>query len=168
MNYSEIKQSDVANGDGIRVSLFVSGCSNKCKGCFNPQTWDFKFGKLFDVDVENYIINLLRRPYIDGLTLLGGDPFEIPNQRVLFPFVRRIRKELPDKTIWAYTGYILESDLLQCDGKVFCECTLEFLQEIDILVDGPFIESLKDISLQFRGSSNQRILKLKEINLKLK
>ena len=101
MNYSEIKQSDVANGDGIRVSLFVSGCSNKCKGCFNPQTWDFKFGKRFDNDIENHIINLLHRPYIDGLTLLGGDPFEISNQRTLLPFVKRIRKELPDKTIWA-------------------------------------------------------------------
>lgn len=168
MNYSEIKQSDVANGDGIRVSLFVSGCSNKCKGCFNPQTWDFKFGKRFDNDIENHIINLLHRPYIDGLTLLGGDPFEISNQRTLLPFVKRIRKELPDKTIWAYTGYILEQDLLQCNGKAFCECTLELLREIDILVDGPFIESLKDISLQFRGSSNQRILNLKEINLNLK
>ena len=165
MNYSEIKSADVANGDGIRVSLFVSGCSNKCKGCFNPQTWDFNFGKLFDEKIEDEIISLLNRPYINGLTLLGGDPFELSNQPVLDKFLDKVKKALPEKTIWAYTGYVLEKDLLAENGRAHCECTRNFLSKIDVLVDGPFVEALKDISLRFRGSSNQRIINLKDSDL---
>ena len=160
MNYSAIKASDVANGDGVRVSLFVSGCSNKCKGCFNPETWDFAFGKPFDARAEDEVISLLSRTYINGLTLLGGDPFEIPNQRALLPRVLRAKKTYPEKTVWAYTGYVYDRDLL-AGGRVHCEATDALLDNIDVLVDGPFVEALKDISLRFRGSSNQRILDLR-------
>lgn len=161
MNYGEIKKCDIANGEGVRVSLFVSGCTHHCKGCFNSETWDFNFGKPFTADTEQEIIMALSHEYINGLSLLGGEPFEIQNQRVLLPFVQKVKKFFPDKTIWCYTGYTLDKDLIK-GGKAYCECTDDMLECIDILVDGEFVESLKDVSLVFRGSSNQRIIDIKK------
>lgn len=165
MYYGNIKKTDIADGDGVRVSLFVSGCRNCCKGCFQPETWDFKYGTEFTQETEKQIIELLKPSYISGLTVLGGEPFEEENQRVLAPFLRKVKETYPSKTIWCYTGYVLEKDLLPEDGRKHCEATGEMLKYIDILVDGPFIEEQKNISLKFRGSENQRILKLKEILL---
>ena len=159
MNYSAIKPNDIANGDGVRVSLFVSGCRNCCKGCFNPETWSFSAGEEFTEATEEEILKLLDRYYINGLTLLGGDPFEIENQRGLINLIRKARERYPDKTIWAYTGYLYDVDL-QEGGKRYCEVTKELLEAISVLVDGPFVEDLKDISLKFRGSSNQRLIDL--------
>ncbi len=161
MNFGEIKKYDIANGEGIRVSLFVSGCTHHCKGCFNSETWDFNFGKPFTEETEQEIINALSPNYINGLSLLGGEPFEKVNQRVLMPFLKNIKSLYPNKTIWCYTGYTLDCDLIK-GGKAYCECTKEILGLIDILVDGEFIEELKDISLSFRGSSNQRIINIKK------
>ncbi len=160
MNYSAIKPNDIANGDGVRVSLFVSGCRNCCKGCFNPETWSFTAGEVFTEATEEEILKQLDRYYINGLTLLGGDPFEIENQRGLISLIRKFKNRFPDKTIWAYTGYLYDVDL-QEGGKRFCEVTRELLDAISVLVDGPFVEDLKDISLKFRGSSNQRLIDLK-------
>ena len=165
MYYGNIKKTDIADGDGVRVSLFVSGCRNCCKGCFQPETWDFKYGTEFTQETENQILEFLRPSYISGLTVLGGEPFEEDNQRILAPFLRKVKETYPSKTIWCYTGYVLEKDLLPEDGRKHCEATGEMLKYIDILVDGPFIEEQKNISLKFRGSENQRILKLKEILL---
>lgn len=165
MYYGNIKKTDIADGDGVRVSLFVSGCRNCCKGCFQPETWDFKYGTEFTQETENQILEFLRPSYISGLTVLGGEPFEKENQRILAPFLRKVKETYPSKTIWCYTGYVLEKDLLPEDGRKHCEATGEMLKYIDILVDGPFIEEQKNISLKFRGSENQRILKLKEILL---
>ena len=165
MYYGNIKKTDIADGDGVRVSLFVSGCRNCCKGCFQPETWDFKYGTEFTQETENQILEFLRPSYISGLTVLGGEPFEEENQRILAPFLRKVKETYPSKTIWCYTGYVLEKDLLPEDGRKHCEATGEMLKYIDILVDGPFIEKQKNISLKFRGSENQRILKLKEILL---
>ena len=165
MYYGNIKKTDIADGDGVRVSLFVSGCRNCCKGCFQPETWDFKYGTEFTQETENQILEFLRPSYISGLTVLGGEPFEEENQRILAPFLRKVKETYPSKTIWCYTGYILEKDLLPEYGRKHCEATGEMLKYIDILVDGPFIEEQKNISLKFRGSENQRILKLKEILL---
>lgn len=165
MYYGNIKKTDIADGEGVRVSLFVSGCRNCCKGCFQPETWDFKYGTEFTQETENQILEFLRPSYISGLTVLGGEPFEEENQRILAPFLRKVKETYPSKTIWCYTGYVLEKDLLPEDGRKHCEATGEMLKYIDILVDGPFIEEQKNISLKFRGSENQRILKLKEILL---
>ena len=165
MYYGNIKKTDIADGDGVRVSLFVSGCRNCCRGCFQPETWDFKYGTEFTQETENQILEFLRPSYISGLTVLGGEPFEEENQRILAPFLRKVKETYPSKTIWCYTGYVLEKDLLPEDGRKHCEATGEMLKYIDILVDGPFIEEQKNISLKFRGSENQRILKLKEILL---
>ena len=165
MYYGNIKKTDIADGDGVRVSLFVSGCRNCCKGCFQPETWDFKYGTEFTQETENQILEFLRPSYISGLTVLGGEPFEEENQRILAPFLRKVKETYPSKTIWCYTGYVLEKDLLPEDGRKHCEATGEMLKYIDILVDGPFIEEQKNTSLKFRGSENQRILKLKEILL---
>lgn len=161
LNYGNIKKTDIANGVGVRVSLFVSGCTRHCKNCFNKETWDFNYGKPFTSETENDIINALLPSYIRGLTILGGEPFEVSNQQGILPLIKRVRKELPEKTIWCYTGCTLESDL-QTDGYWRCEITDEILENIDILVDGPFIESLNDVSLYFRGSSNQRIIDMKK------
>ncbi|MBO6229554.1 MAG: anaerobic ribonucleoside-triphosphate reductase activating protein [Ruminiclostridium sp.] len=159
MNYGEIKNYDIANGSGVRVTLFVSGCTNRCEGCFQPQTWDFCFGKPFTEDTENEILEMLAPSYINGLTLLGGEPFEPENQRVLLPFMRRVKEKYPDKDIWVFSGFTY--DELMLDGThCRCECTDEMLALADVLVDGRFVLSLKDISLQFRGSSNQRIIDL--------
>ncbi|MBR5535705.1 MAG: anaerobic ribonucleoside-triphosphate reductase activating protein [Clostridia bacterium] len=157
MNYATIKKHDVANGLGVRVSLFVSGCTHHCKGCFNPETWDFNYGKAFTGEVQEEIIKALTPDYISGLSLLGGEPFEPDNQAVLAPFLTRVKALFPEKTIWCYSGYNFESDMLT--GKLGdADITDEMLRNIDILVDGKFVESLKDISLRFKGSSNQRII----------
>ena len=168
MNYASIRTCDIANGEGVRVTLFVSGCTHHCKGCFNPDQWDFDYGELFTREVEDRILKDLEPSYIAGLSILGGEPMEPSNQRALVPFLRRFREKFGDtKTLWVYTGCILDTDLLAANVKGLpasrwhIEVTDEFLSMIDVLVDGPFIEELKDISLQFRGSSNQRILKLR-------
>lgn len=159
MNYAEIKNCDIADGAGVRVTLFVSGCTNRCEGCFQPETWDFEYGKPFTEETELSIIEMLRPDYIDGLTLLGGDPMEPKNQRALLPFLQRVKYEYPNKTIWAFTGFLIED--LQKEGTYCrCEVTDEILNKIDVLVDGPFIQEQKNISLQFRGSENQRIIDL--------
>lgn len=162
MNYSAIKTYDIANGTGVRTTLFVSGCTHHCKGCFNPETWDFNHGEPFTKEVEDRIIESCKSKHCAGLTLLGGEPFEPANQRALVPFLRRFKETLPDKNIWGFSGYTFESDLLDEDGKAHCEVTMEMLSMIDILVDGEFIEAEKDITLKFRGSRNQRIIDLKD------
>ena len=161
MNFGEIKKCDIANGEGVRVSLFVSGCTHHCKGCFNAQTWDFNFGEPFTEGVEASLLEDLAPSYIVGLTLLGGEPMEPENQWALVPFLRKVKEKLPNKTIWCYTGYTLDKDLVE-GGRAFCEVTEEMLSMMDVLVDGEFVEALKDIRLVFKGSSNQRIINLKE------
>ena len=157
MNYGEIKSFDIANGEGVRVSLFVSGCTHHCKNCFNKETWDFNFGKPFTKEVENSIIEMLSPDYIVGLSLLGGEPFEPQNQRALLPFLRRVKEKFPDKSIWCYTGYLFDDELLS-ESRARCECTDEMLSLIDVLVDGEFVQELYNITLAFRGSENQRII----------
>ncbi|MCI1208914.1 MAG: anaerobic ribonucleoside-triphosphate reductase activating protein [Treponema sp.] len=159
MYYGTIKKTDIANGEGVRVSLFVSGCRNCCKGCFNRETWNFRYGREFTGETEAELISLLQPDYIAGLTVLGGDPFEEENQRVLAPFLERVKRTCPGKTIWCYTGYVWDRDLVPETGRKHCEVTDRMLAVLDVLVDGPFIEAEKDISLQFRGSKNQRILR---------
>ena len=161
MNYADIKRIDVANGPGVRVSLFVSGCTHHCKECFNPETWDFGYGKLFDEKVEDEIIQYLKPDYIKGLTLLGGDPMEKVNQEALIPLLEKVKKEYPDKSIWCYTGYDFENDIKE-NMLENCEVTKKFMSYIDVLVDGEFKLELKDLKLVFRGSSNQRIIMVKE------
>ncbi|MGN0845844.1 MAG: anaerobic ribonucleoside-triphosphate reductase activating protein [Kiritimatiellia bacterium] len=163
MNYSGIIGSDIANGEGVRVSLFVSGCTHHCKGCFNESTWDFAAGEPFTEKTEAFLLEQLNHPWIAGLSLLGGEPMEPENQRALVPFLRRFREMFGDtKTVWCYTGCVLERDLRTTQPSRWrTEVTDEFLSFIDVLVDGPFVESLRDISLRFRGSSNQRILHLR-------
>ena len=159
MYYGEIKSCDIANGEGVRVTLFVSGCTNRCKGCFQPQTWDFCYGRPFTAETEDYLLSLLSPGYINGLTLLGGEPFEPENQRALLPFLRRVRQTYPDKTIWGFSGFTYEE--LTTDGThPRCEATDEMLSLLDVLVDGRFVEELKDLTLRFRGSSNQRLIDL--------
>lgn len=160
MNYGKINTCDIANGPGVRVSLFVSGCRNHCKGCFNPETWDFGYGQPFTDYTMDYILRSLGKKYIDGFTILGGDPFEPKNQNVVTYILRKVREEYPYINIWVYTGYLYDVDLVK-GGKVWTEFTDEILSYIDTLVDGPFIEEEKDITLQFRGSRNQRIITFK-------
>lgn len=161
MHYGAIKKCDIANGNGVRVSLFVSGCTHRCKNCFNPETWSFTYGQPFTEETEQQLLDLLAPDYIKGLSLLGGEPFEPQNQRALLPFLKKVREQYPHKDIWCYTGYTLESDL-QSESRARCECTDEMLSLIDVLVDGEFVEELKNIRLRFRGSENQRILRLPE------
>ena len=149
MNYCGLKKIDTANGLGVRVSLFVSGCRNHCPGCFQPETWDFGYGEPFTKEIEDEIIEALRPSWIQGLSILGGEPMEPENQAALLPFLSRVRRELPDKDIWLYTGYTFEA-----------VSDSELLPLADVLVDGPFVDGQKDISLSFRGSRNQRILTL--------
>lgn len=161
MNYGNIKNTDIANGEGVRVTLFVSGCTHHCKNCFNPETWDFNYGTVFTEETENKIIELLKPTYIKGLTLLGGEPFEPQNQKALLPFIKKIREIYKGtKNIWSYTGFVYDKDLVK-GGRAYTNCTDELLSLIDILVDGPFIEAKKNIMLKFRGSSNQRVIDLK-------
>ncbi len=161
MYYAEIKNCDIANGPGVRVTLFVSGCTHRCQNCFNEETWDFKYGSPFTAETENKLIDALRPAYIKGLTLLGGEPLEHSNQQGLLPFLRRVKKELPGKDIWCYTGYTFESDILQKMCTEWEE-TEELLSYINVLVDGEFVQALKDLRLRFRGSGNQRIIDLPE------
>ena len=159
MYYGEIKNCDIANGEGVRVTLFVSGCTNHCKNCFQPQTWDFSYGQPFTEETEQHLLELLSPSDINGLTLLGGEPFEPENQRVLVPFLRRVRAACPKKNIWSFSGFTYEE--LTTDGThPRCEVTDEMLSLLDVLVDGRFVEELKDISLRFRGSRNQRLIDL--------
>ena len=164
MNYGEIKKYDIADGPGVRVTLFVSGCRHHCKGCFNAETWDFHYGNPYTEKTEKEILDALNHPYIAGLTLLGGEPFEPENQRELVKLLKKVREMYPKKNIWSYSGYVYDKDLIP-GGRVYTEVTDEMLSYIDVLVDGPFVEDLKDITLQFRGSSNQRILNLREMKL---
>lgn len=158
MNYCALKNCDVANGPGMRVSLFVSGCTNHCPGCFQPETWDFDYGQPFTEETEARVLKLLSPSYITGLTLLGGDPFEPCNQRGLLPLLKKIREQLPKKTIWAYSGFLLDGELLRDGSHPRCEVTDEMLRYLDVLVDGRFVEAKKDVTLKFRGSGNQRII----------
>ena len=157
MHYGEIKNCDIANGNGVRVTLFVSGCTNHCPGCFQPQTWDFSYGEKFTKETEEKILQMLSPIFINGLTLLGGDPFEPANQRELVGFLRKVRETYPQKDIWAFSGFTWE-EMHQENSYVHTEVTDEMLSLLDVLVDGRFVEELKDISLRFRGSSNQRLI----------
>ena len=161
MNYAEIKTCDIANGEGVRTSLFVSGCTHHCKGCFNEMTWDFQYGKPFDASVEEYLLKELAPAYVAGLTLLGGEPFEPMNQRGLLRFLEKVKVKYPQKSIWCYTGYLYDTELCK-GGRAYCECTDRMLELIDVLVDGRFVEAQKDIRLKFRGSANQRIIDVKQ------
>ena len=161
MNYSGIKNCDVANGPGVRVSLFVSGCTHHCKGCFNAETWDFNFGEEFTDEHADQIIEYLKPSYIKGFSLLGGEPFEPRNQVVLADVLDTIKKTYPDKNIWCYTGYTYDADLISgrlCDKSI----TEKMLRNIDVLVDGKFVEELKNLKLRFKGSENQRIIDLRK------
>ncbi|RKI90335.1 anaerobic ribonucleoside-triphosphate reductase activating protein [Parablautia intestinalis] len=162
MKYANIKYYDISNGLGVRTSLFVSGCTHRCKGCFNEMTWDFNYGNDFTQETIEEILKSVEPGYIKGLTLLGGEPMEFPNQRGLLALLRQFKQRFPKKDIWCYTGYLYESDLLNPQGRAHCEVTDEFLSYIDILVDGEFVEALYDISLKFRGSKNQRLLQLQK------
>ncbi|MDE7446411.1 MAG: anaerobic ribonucleoside-triphosphate reductase activating protein [Lachnospiraceae bacterium] len=162
MKYSDIKFYDIANGLGVRTSLFVSGCTHRCKGCFNEVTWDFNYGKDFTEDTIAEILKSVEPKYIRGLSLLGGEPMEFSNQRALLPLLRQFKAQFPQKDIWCYTGYTYETDLLDPDGRAHCEVTDEFLSYVDILVDGEFNQDLYDVSLKFRGSRNQRVLQIHE------
>lgn len=161
MNYGEIKKIDIANGEGVRVTLFVSGCRIHCPGCFNSCTWNFDYGKPFTEETGKEVMEALDKDFISGLTVLGGEPFEPENQQVLAPFLEKVKERFPDKSIWCFSGYLYDKDIQPRDGKKHTEYTDRMLACIDTLVDGPFILSERDISLQFRGSRNQRILNIK-------
>ncbi len=161
MNYGKIKNCDIADGPGVRVSLFVSGCTNHCENCFQPETWDFNYGEPFSEETEEYILKLLSPSYISGFTVLGGEPFEPSNQRALLPFLRKVREEFPQKTIWMYSGFTFE-ELCTEGSHPHCEVTREILKLIDVLVDGRFVQALKNITLLYRGSSNQRLIDMKK------
>ena len=156
MNYATIKNCDIANGPGVRVSLFVSGCTHRCPGCFNEVAWDFDYGEPFTEEVMDSILEMLRPSYIRGLTLLGGEPFEPQNQSAVVQLLRKIKKEMPEKSIWAFSGYLFDKDILS--GRL--GDTSEYLSYLDVLVDGPFIEAKKNLSLRFRGSENQRLIEV--------
>ncbi len=157
MNYATIKNCDIANGPGVRVSLFVSGCTHRCKGCFNEMAWDFNYGQPFTQDTVNDILKMLSPDYVKGITLLGGEPFEPENQPAILDLLRQIKKQYPDKSVWAFSGYLFDRDILS--GRLGpWETTKEYLSYVDVLVDGPFVEAKKDLNLRFRGSSNQRII----------
>ncbi len=163
MNYATIKWTDIANGEGVRISLFVSGCTHRCKNCFNQVAWDFSYGEPFDLAIEEKILKELDFPYIAGITLLGGEPMEPSNQAALLPFIKKIKEQFPQKSIWCYTGCVLDerTGLLTDDSKNVAQ-TQELISLFDVLVDGPFVEELKNIRLKFRGSSNQRVIDVKK------
>ena len=154
MNYAAIKNCDIANGPGVRVSLFVSGCTHRCPGCFNEVAWDFDYGHPFTQETVESILDMLRPSYIRGLTLLGGEPFEPRNQGAVVDLLRQVKKQYPEKSIWAFTGFLFDRDILS--GKL--GDTEEYLSYLDVLVDGPFVQEKKNLSLRFRGSENQRII----------
>ena len=160
MNYGEIKKTDIANGVGVRVSLFVSGCRHHCQNCFNEDTWDFNFGKPFNESAQKEVIDALSKPFIAGLTLIGGEPFEAENQKPLLDFVKKVRSIYENKNIWCYSGFTF--DEIMGKSRASGPTAKELISYIDVLVDGRFVENLKDISLKFRGSSNQRIIDIKE------
>lgn len=161
MNYATIKPRDIANGPGVRVSLFVSGCTHHCKGCFNEVAWDFEYGTPFTQETIDAILNHLSPSFVKGITLLGGEPFEPQNQGPIVDLLRQIKAKYPEKSIWAYSGYLLDRDLLP--GRIGDpEITREYLSYLDVLVDGPFVESKKNLSLRFRGSENQRLIDMKQ------
>lgn len=164
MNWAEIKTNDIANGEGVRTSLFVSGCRHHCKNCFNDIAWDFGYGELFTEETMEKIFDSIDHPWINGVTLLGGEPFEPENQRVLVPFLVMLREKFPDKTVWCYTGFTIEQILGKSEPKsrAATDVSNKMLSLIDVLVDGPYVESLHDISLKFRGSSNQRVIDMKK------
>ena len=159
MYYGNIKKNDIANGKGVRVTLFVSGCTNHCKNCFQPETWNFDYGKPYTKETEDEVIEALKPSHISGLTLLGGEPFEPENQRELVKLLRRVRKELPEKNIWSFTGFVLDQDLLD-GGRKHCEVTDEMLSLLDVLVDGPFKEEEKDITLGYSQAVRHQTLNL--------
>lgn len=161
MYYGNIKKFDVADGEGVRVTLFVSGCRIHCEGCFQAQTQDFEYGKPYTKQTEEEVIEALKDPHIQGLTLLGGEPFEPENQEVIVTLLRRVKEELPKKDIWSWTGYVYDKDLIE-GGKKHTQYTDEFLSYLDILVDGPFMIQKRNLALSFRGSENQRVLNMKE------
>lgn len=161
MNYATIKPLDVANGEGIRVSLFVSGCTHHCPECFNSEAWDFNYGEPYTDEIEEKVLTLLGKPMIQGLSLLGGEPFEPCNQRVLVGLLRKARERYPEKTVWCYSGYVYDKEL-KAPSRARCEVTDEMLSMIDVLVDGRFEKDKKNLNLRFRGSTNQRVLDLKE------
>ena len=163
MNYASIRTCDIANGEGVRVSLFVSGCTHRCKGCFNKDQWSFSYGEPFTEETEIKLFEAVGKDYIAGLSILGGEPMEPENQRALLPFLKRFRERFGGaKTVWVYTGCVLEDELQTEGSRWRTEVTDELLSLVDVLVDGPFVEDLKDISLRFRGSSNQRIIDMKK------
>lgn len=162
MHYGKIATNDIANGVGVRVSLFVSGCTNHCPGCFQPETWDFLYGNEYDESVENYIINELKKPQYSGLSILGGEPFELQNQVALLPLIEKVSRMDISRNIWMYTGFTYDKDLIP-GGKRYTNVTDKILDTIDVLVDGQFDINKKNISLAFRGSENQRILDMKQI-----
>ena len=163
MNYATIKWTDIANGEGVRISLFVSGCTHRCKNCFNQIAWDFSYGEVFDDTVANKILEGLESPFIAGLSLLGGEPLEPQNQQVLLPFIREVKRRFPEKNIWCYTGFVLDErkGLLREKRKNTSD-TQELLSLFDVLVDGPYIERQKDVRLKFRGSANQRVIDMQQ------
>lgn len=160
MHIGEIITADCANGTGLRVSVFVSGCTNHCKGCFQPQTWDFDFGVPYTQEKEDFILSELHKDYYNGLSILGGEPFEPSNQKEIVKLIRRVKKELPQRDIWIYTGFTYDRDLIP-GGCRYIECTDEILDNTDILVDGRFVEELRNLMLNFRGSENQRIIDMR-------
>lgn len=161
MNYADIKKCDVANGPGIRVSVFVSGCTHRCKNCFNQEAWDFHYGKPFTKDTVDDILNLVNKPFYHGLTFLGGEPFEYTNQQGLLPLAKAFKERFPEKTLWCFTGYLFDEEIM---GQMYDKWpeTRELLSYIDVLVDGRFVEELKDLNLRFKGSSNQRTIMVQE------
>ena len=161
MYYADIKKADIANGLGVRVSVFVSGCTHHCKNCFNSEAWDFNYGKEFTEDEIDRVIKELDHPYVSGLSLLGGEPLEHVNQQGLLPLLKKVKEKFPEKNIWCYSGYTFETDIMDKMYKNWSE-TPEILSYIDVLVDGKFEEEKKDITLRFRGSSNQRIIDVKK------
>lgn len=161
MNYAGIKYCDIANGTGCRTVLFVSGCRNRCKDCFQPHTWDFSYGEPFDEKVQQTLLDSLQPEYVRGITLLGGEPFEPENQEALLPFMRKVKGKYPKKDAWAFTGYVYDRDLIP-GGKKYTDVTDELLSMIDVLVDGPFLAEQKSLMLKFRGSANQRVLDLQK------
>ena len=158
MNYATIKRRDIANGPGVRVSLFVSGCTHRCPGCFNDIAWDFSYGEPFTEAVQEELLEALDSEYVKGFSLLGGEPFEPQNQRALLPFLQKLRARLPQKTVWCYSGYTLEELTGVRESRCRCEVTDEMLALVNVLVDGRFIEEKKNIRLRFRGSENQRLI----------
>ena len=157
MNYATIKNNDIANGPGVRVSLFVSGCTHRCPGCFNEVAWDFNYGEPFTEETIEKILDMLAPAHIKGLTLLGGEPFEPQNQPAILELLRRVKEKYPQKSVWAYSGYLFDRDILA--GRLGpSEITQEYVSYLDVLVDGPFVQSRKNLSLRFRGSDNQRLI----------